>query len=525
MGDFQGTLVAEVNLKYMWDVVDQLKVGETGWAYVVDRQGALIAFRDSSRVLRGEDVPHLQVVSDFTTSSATVGRNSMQTYQGLTGATVVGTYVPLETPDWAVVTELPWQEAYRGVIQASETSVAVMLGIGLLASLVGVVVARRLSVPLSSLTETATRIANGERDLQAEADASRAPREVISLATAFNRMSNSLQAMITQENTNRIVLETTVDLYLAFVEQVAQGDLKQRLDIAVADSSQEQKTEPLYVLGANLNNMVDSLAEMTDRNAQLLTETQLAKEEAEEANRIKSQFLASMSHELRTPLNAILSFSKYMRQGVFGLVSDQQVDYLGKIIDSGEHLLSLINDVLDITKIQSSMLTLFIEEDIDIAQEIEKLAVSAEKLLEDKPVKLVVEVDKELPLMTCDKRRVRQIFYNLLSNSIKFTEEGVITISAKHRNGKLLFTVHDTGPGIAPEDQERIFQPFIQTETGIRHAGGTGLGLPISRQLAAAHGGRLLVESEIGKGAKFVLTLPIKVEGQEGKNVKATVLS
>jgi signal transduction histidine kinase len=525
LGDFQGTLIAEVKLKFMWTVVDQLHVGETGWAYVVDRQGALIAYRDSSRVLKGENVSQLQAVSDFINAPLTVGKTSMRIYQGLIGTTVVGTYVPLETPDWAVVTELPWQEAYRGVLQASETSIAVMLGIALIAGFVGVVVARRLSVPLVSLTETATRIADGERALQAEEDPASAPREVVSLATAFNRMSRSLQLMIAQENANRVVLETTVDVYLAFVEQVAQGDLKQRMDLGAAYNLQEEKAEPLYVLGANLNKMVNSLAEMTDSNARLLAETQRAKEEAEEANRIKSQFLASMSHELRTPLNAILSFSKYMRQGIFGPVSEQQVDYLGKTIDSGEHLLALINDVLDITKIQSNMLNLFVEDDIDIAREIEKLAASAEKMLEERPVKLVMEVDSNLPLMTCDKRRVRQIFYNLISNAIKFTEEGTITISAKHQNGELLFTVSDTGPGIAPKDQVRIFQPFIQTETGIKHAGGTGLGLPISRQLAIAHGGRLEVESEPGKGARFVLTLPIKTDVQVVKGEQAKVLS
>lgn len=250
-------------------------------------------------------------------------------------------------------------------------------------------------------------------------------------------------------------------------------------------------------------------------------EAEQARAVAEKANETKSQFLASMSHELRTPLNAILSFTKYMRQGVFGPVNEQQVDYLGKTIDSGEHLLALINDVLDVTKIQSNMLKLFVEEGFNAAQELEKLAATAEKMLENRPVKLVMDVDKDLPLMTCDKRRVRQIFYNLVSNAIKFTEEGTITISAKRREDKLLFAVIDTGPGIVREDQETIFEPFIQTETGIKHAGGTGLGLPISRQLATAHGGRLWVESKPKEGATFLLTLPIKTEVPQEETEKA----
>jgi signal transduction histidine kinase len=123
-----------------------------------------------------------------------------------------------------------------------------------------------------------------------------------------------------------------------------------------------------------------------------------------------------------------------------------------------------------------------------------------------------VDVDNNLPMLACDKRRVRQIFYNLMSNAVKFTEEGKIAISAKQDGSDLIFTVADTGPGISKDDYEQIFQPFVQTETGIKHAGGTGLGLPISRELAVAHGGRLWVESEPGKGSTFFLMLPIKVE-------------
>lgn len=275
-----------------------------------------------------------------------------------------------------------------------------------------------------------------------------------------------------------------------------------------------------------LNDVLETRVEERTRDlAKAKVEAEQARAAAEQANEAKSQFLASMSHELRTPLNAILSFTKYMRQGVFGPVNDQQIDYLGKTIDSGEHLLALINDVLDVTKIQSNMLKLFIEEGFSVAQELEKLSASAEKMLENKPVKLVLDVDKNLPLITCDKRRIRQIFYNLVSNALKFTEEGTITISARHSDGQLLFTVLDTGPGIAPEEQGKIFEPFIQTEAGIKHASGTGLGLPISKQLAAAHGGRLWVESKPGEGAKFCLLLPMKAAAPDEEKEKAAVKS
>lgn len=241
-------------------------------------------------------------------------------------------------------------------------------------------------------------------------------------------------------------------------------------------------------------------------------EAEIARQRAEDANRVKSQFLASMSHELRTPLNAILTFNELVALGTFGPVNEEQVDYLQKSVQSGKHLLSLINDVLDITKIQSGMMKLFIENDFNVAAEMSTVAATAAKLLADKPVKLVTEVDPDFPLLTCDKRRVRQILLNLISNAVKFTEEGSITLSAKKHDQEVVFSVKDTGPGIAQDQQQIIFEPFVQTETGIKHAGGTGLGLPISKRLVEAHGGRLWVESTVGQGANFSFMLPLEAK-------------
>ena len=194
-GDFQGTLVAEVDLKFMWDLVDQLKVGQTGYAYVVDDRGNLIAFGDTSRVLRGENGRQILAVKEFlqnpsVSTSATLG---VTTYTGLRGGTVVGTYVPLGTPSWAVVTELPWQEAYQPVFRVIAVSAIIILLMAVLAGLVGVLVARRLVVPLIDLTKTATRIANGEMQLQAPPNGA---REIASLAMAVNSMTTQLRELI-----------------------------------------------------------------------------------------------------------------------------------------------------------------------------------------------------------------------------------------------------------------------------------------------------------------------------------------
>ncbi|MEO8393622.1 MAG: HAMP domain-containing sensor histidine kinase, partial [Chloroflexota bacterium] len=190
-------------------------------------------------------------------------------------------------------------------------------------------------------------------------------------------------------------------------------------------------------------------------------------------------------------------------------VNDKHKDALNKALDSGKHLLSLINDVLDMTKIEAGMLKLFVENDIDLRQELGTAITATQPLLKEKSVAFVQDVDDALPLVVGDRRRIRQILLNLLSNAAKFTEEGSITLSVKKRNDLIMFAVIDTGPGIALEDQTLIFEPFKQTETGIQHASGTGLGLPISKRLVEAHGGRLWVESQAGEGAAFYFTLPV----------------
>jgi len=245
------------------------------------------------------------------------------------------------------------------------------------------------------------------------------------------------------------------------------------------------------------------------RNAQLFAEAHQARQEAEQANRVKSQFLASMSHELRTPLNAILNFTQFVSSGMLGTVNDEQVDTLGKVVYSGQHLLGLINDVLDISKIEAGALKLFIEPNVDLAQEARIVTDSARTLVGQKPVEIQLEIAPNLPHIVGDKRRIRQIMLNLVSNACKFTDKGSIRITLEAQQDNIVFAVHDTGAGIAPEDQGMIFELFRQSQTGLRQGEGTGLGLPISRRLAVAHGGSVWLESALGQGSTFYVSLPV----------------
>lgn len=258
-----------------------------------------------------------------------------------------------------------------------------------------------------------------------------------------------------------------------------------------------------------MRSLADQLA-IALRNAQLYGEQQALVEKLRTLDQMKSQFLASVSHELRTPLNAVLNFTEFVRLGMLGEVNEKQVDALKKVTDSGNLLLSLINDVLDITKIEAGMMHLFVEDNIDIRAEVDAILPAVQTVLGNKPVELTVSTADSLPVMVGDKRRIKQILLNLLSNAAKFTEQGSIVLEICQQDDTMLFSVRDTGPGIHPDHHRIIFEPFEQAEQGKKHAVGTGLGLPISLRLAQAHGGNLWLQSDVDQGSAFFVSLPIR---------------
>ncbi|MBA3869632.1 MAG: hypothetical protein H0X30_10810 [Anaerolineae bacterium] len=237
-----------------------------------------------------------------------------------------------------------------------------------------------------------------------------------------------------------------------------------------------------------------------------------ARERAERSDQVKSAFLASMSHELRTPLNAVINFTRFVIDGDTGPVNEQQTELLTEVVGSAKHLLNLINDVLDMSKIEAGSLNLFIEDDVDLKSIVNSVVKTGRGLLAGKTTELQTEIEDNLPLIRADRQRIMQILLNVISNACKFTDEGQIRVKVTQKDGEVLITMTDTGPGIAPEDQAMVFEAFKQTKTGLRQGGGTGLGMPIARSLTEAHGGRMWLESEFGKGATFYVALPVKSE-------------
>jgi signal transduction histidine kinase len=230
----------------------------------------------------------------------------------------------------------------------------------------------------------------------------------------------------------------------------------------------------------------------------------------EETSRHKSEFLASMSHELRTPLNAIIGFSQVLREEMFGPVNEKQAEYLDDIVSPGNHLLSLINDVLDLSKVEAGQVELEVEP-FSLREALERGVVIVREQATEEGVQVELSAGPEVDVVEGDERRIKQVIFNLLSNAVKFTPAGgEVEVTAARVNGEVRVSVADTGPGIAHGDHERIFEEFQQAEAGLDQSEGTGLGLALSKRLVELHGGRIWLESEVGKGSTFVFTLPAR---------------
>jgi signal transduction histidine kinase len=249
-------------------------------------------------------------------------------------------------------------------------------------------------------------------------------------------------------------------------------------------------------------------------NVRLFDEIQDKSRQLEEASKHKSQFLANMSHELRTPLNAILGYTELMADGAYGEPSEKMTGVLKRLESNGRHLLGLINDVLDLSKIEAGQLVLELSDYTvqDIAQTVRS---TLEPLAADKKLAFKIEMAPELPPGRGDGRRLTQVLINLVGNAIKFTDAGEVAIKAEANNGSFCVSVRDTGPGISAADQAKLFQEFQQADNTItRKKGGTGLGLAISKRIIEMHGGKIWIDSAVGQGSTFIFTVPVRVERQ-----------
>lgn len=294
------------------------------------------------------------------------------------------------------------------------------------------------------------------------------------------------------------------------LKEITDGNMKARVNIKTKDELEE--------LGTRFNSMVDRLEilynDLEKKVEERTKELDSANKQLQEMNRLKSEFLANMSHELRTPLNSIIGFSELMADCVVGDMNEDQTQCISDILESGKHLLQLINNILDLAKVESGKMELHCEK-FSLEEKIGIITRTMSSLVEKKNQALSTEIAENLPEIFADEGKLKQVIINLLSNAIKFTrEEGKITVKAcKNEKGDFLISVRDTGIGIKEKDLETVFEEFRQVDGSYtREQEGTGLGLALTKKLVELHGGRIWVESVYGEGTTFSFTIPDKSE-------------
>jgi signal transduction histidine kinase len=614
--DAGAVTVADVNLKFIWDVVTRIKIGKKGKAYVVDGTGHLVADPDIGLVLRKTDLSLLPQVTyalqkDSDESRALLARD-------LAGNEVLTAYASIEPLGWKVFVEQPVSEVYATLDAAILRTITLMVA-GLLFSILAAVwLARSMVRPIRTLQEGAARIGAGNLEQRIEV---KTGDELEALAEQFNQMmvqlresyaglerkveerTAELQETLAYQRASTgilgIIASSVKDTHPVFdaIARAAAGVLENaRVQLFLVEDGklhhvggtgltdeQQAKLRGLYpaplaqtsyagkailerkivhitdvrvdhdraelskaitestglraVLvvpmiqeGAAIGCITTSFTEpraFTDKqiallksfsdqaviaiqNARLFREIQDKSRQIEIANQHKSDFLANMSHELRTPLNAIIGFSEVLSERMFGELNEKQADYMKDIHESGRHLLSLINDILDLSKIEAGRMELE-PSDFDLPSALSNAMTLVRERAQRHGIALGLKLDQTLSSIRADERKFKQIVLNLLSNAVKFTPDGGrVDVNATLGKDMVEIAVSDTGIGIAPEDQAAVFEEFKQVGRDYtRKAEGTGLGLALTKRFVELHGGTIRLESAPGKGSTFTFTIPL----------------
>ncbi len=624
-GPDAGVVVAELNLKFIWEVISRITVGATGHAYAVDASDNLIAAPDLSLVLRKTSLGSLaQVRAARSAFGVHASAETATIAEDVRGRRVLTAHAAIAPLGWLVFLEQPMVDAFQPLYASILRSVLLLFAGLALSILASLALARRIVTPVRVLQAGAARIGAGDLAHRIEV---RTGDELEALGDEFNRTAAQLQE--SYATLERRVAERTRDLREALQRLTALAevgravnstlDLQAVLDSIVAHAVQLSRTDegtiyeydepsqeflvsashgmseehvaelravpvrlgegavgravasgrpvqvpdvltpgayggrlqdlavkssvravlavPLVREGRIIGGLVVRRREpgefspellelletfaaqstLTIENARLFREIEDKGRQLEVASRHKSEFLANMSHELRTPLNAIIGFSEVLAERMVGDVNEKQTEYLHDILESGRHLLSLINDILDLSKVEAGRLELELSR-FHLPTAVDSALTLVRERASRHGIALEVAVGAEVGDVVADERKIRQILLNLLSNAVKFTPEGgCVGVTAASAAGVVTIAVSDTGIGIALEDQEAVFEEFRQVGlASARKHEGTGLGLALAKRFVELHGGRIGVRSQVGHGSTFTFTLPVQAESTTG---------
>ncbi|MBN1308574.1 MAG: PAS domain S-box protein [Chitinispirillaceae bacterium] len=561
-GDQKGALIAEVNLKFMWDMIAGIKVGKNGTAYVIDRQGTLLAFSDISRVLKGERLNRLKGLSDFI-GNADSPDSKTGLFKGINGKYVASNYVPLGTPDWAVVTEMPVIEAYETVIlQLTAMLLLMLLGVAV-AVATGIILSRRIAKPIIDLRNAASKIGKGRFDICIEAEKGTA-EEIAELAQSINRMAYDLRQTTTSiDSLNREIEERTkaenelrrseasvrsihraapvgiavarnrtmltVNRHICEITGYTEENLLGR-DIGLFFESDDEYRRVGTALdgtvvpkehaaveakfrrrdGKGIDVLLTSvMIEGTDQTVITITDITPQKdiqEQLRKKNLETLEFANAVTHDLRKPLTTMILVMDMAEKGAFGALNDDGVEAIGNGLKAAQYMQELLEDLIACAKLETGTQELTIET-TGFKELSEAVLAGLKYQIEEK--KIIVETASGDVTFNADKKQLTRALMNLVGNAVTYIGSGPdrrIRIGWERRNGAPVFFVEDNGMGIPRESQEHLFRKF-KRGSNVRGISGTGLGLFIVKGIIEAHGGTVWFESEAGKGTTFRFTL------------------